>query len=49
MEDDLASKQRKFSALSFQSNFDLFIIQCTPFLGTSILGSIFIFIIYISN
>ena len=29
MEDDLASKQRKFSALSFQSNFGIFIIQCT--------------------
>ena len=31
MEDDLASKQRKFSALSFQSNFCIFVIQCTPY------------------
>ena len=31
MEDDLASKQRKFSALNFQSNFGIFIIQCTPY------------------
>ena len=31
MVNDLASKQRKFLALSFQSNFDIFIIQFNPY------------------
>ena len=45
MEDNLASKQRKFSALSFQSN----LIQCTPYEPQFLAAFLYLYYTFLTN